>query len=92
MIGSLDLQVVKGSLMMSCGALQVTDLVLHTKEVAGNFRLAANEGAFRRTPLRTFRLAFGLHAQTKIRARPRGSHWQRHSRRQPHTKETALGS
>ena len=63
MVGSLDFQVVKGSLMMPCGALQVARLVLHTKEVARNFRLATNERAFSRAPFGTIRLAFGLHTR-----------------------------
>ena len=49
--------------MMPGGALQVAHLVLHTKEVARNLRLATNKGAFSRAPFGTVRLALGLHTQ-----------------------------
>ena len=47
----------------------ITHLVLHMKEVARDLRLAANEGAFRRAPFRTIRLAFGLHARRSKQGR-----------------------
>ena len=68
MIGSLDFQVVKGSLVMPSGALQVAHLILHTKEMARDFRLAAHRRAFSRALLGTFRLVLRLHAQNQSKA------------------------
>ena len=63
MIGSLDLQLVEGSLLMSSSVLQGPHLVLHPKEMPRDFGLAAYKRAFGRASFRTVRLAFGLHAQ-----------------------------